>query len=149
MRSQSLVAVTLALALSLPASAGEVKSPLDASIMGSFVVVVAPLVLSFIGGGALSEAVSSERMERNKRWEVTDVRPQGGKTALVLRSGDKDMKIDMAVATAAARAQHLQVRDQLDIEPIGQTGYTVKKGQTTIGVLARPDNGMVHSTPRP
>lgn len=150
MHLRPFLALTLAAALVSPASADDrwVKTPFDASAMASAVVVVVPLVLASYAGHKISEASSAERMANNRRWEVTKVRPQGARTAIEMRSKDEALKIDMAVATTTARSQKLQVRDQLEIEAVGNAGYAVRKGATTIGVLAQPGSGMVHSQAR-
>lgn len=149
MRPRSLLALTLAASLSMPAIAGEGKLGLsDTLLLSGVSVVVLPLYLLSGAGVFLSQEVSSRMMEKNKRWEVAKVAPQGETTALELRSEDKELKIDMTVATATVRTQGLQVRDRLDIEPIGRAGYAVNKGTATIGVLAQPDSGMAHSAPR-
>lgn len=150
MHLRPFLALTLAAALASPASAGEMpmKTPLDASAIASVVVVVVPLMLVSGAGLLISHASGTERMANNRRWEVKKVHPQGARTALELRSKDEDLKIDMAVATATARLQKLQVRDQLEIEAVGNAGYAVRKGATTIGVLTQPGSGMVHSQAR-
>lgn len=149
MRPQSLLAFTLAASLSLPASAGDGKlGPSEATFLSIITVAAVPLMLLSGAGQVLSEKVTSEKMEGNRRWEVTNVAPQGERTAVELRSEDGQLKIDMTVATGTARAQGLQVRDRLEIEPIGKAGYAVNKGVATIGVLAQRDSGMVHSKAR-
>jgi len=150
MRSRSLLALTLAAAIATPASAGDGGhlTSTDVSLLASIVVVVAPFVLASYGGAKLSEASSAQGLERNERWRVAALRPQGEKTAVELRSEDKTLTLETTVATTTARAQRLQVDDELGLQPIGKSGYTLKKGETTIGVLVRPDTGLVHSTAR-
>lgn len=147
MQPRHLFALTLAAALASPASAGgmSVKDPLDASKVGSLMVVSVPLMLFSEAGRRISYGSVLERMANNKRWEVTKVHPQGAKTALELRSMNEGLKMEIAVATATARSQAVQVHDALDIEAVGQAGYTVRKGAKTIGILS---SGMVHSQAR-
>jgi hypothetical protein len=150
MRSRSLLALTLAAAIATPASAGEGShmTSTDVSILGSVVVVAAPFVLASYGGAKLSEASSADRIEQNERWRVAALRPQGEKTAVELRSEDKTLKLETTVATTTVRSQRLQVDDELGLQAIGKSGYALKKGETTIGVLVRPDTGLVHSKAR-
>lgn len=149
MRPCSVLAITLAASIALPASAGDGNlGPSEAVFLSAISVVAIPFLLLSGVGKTLSETVSAEKMESNKRWEVTKVTPQAERTAVELRSEDKQLKIDMTVATAMARSQGLQVHDQVDIAPIGKAGYAVSKGATTIAVLAQAGSGMVHSRAR-
>lgn len=140
-------AATLAATLTAPASAEMNLTASEASALSAVIVVASPFVLSSQGGKKLSEAVSGD-LEGQKRWRVAALRPQGDKTAIELRSEDKTMQIDTMVATRTARSQGLKVDDELGIKPIGKSGYTLKKGATTIGVMTPPDSGLVHSKAR-
>lgn len=149
MRPRSLLALILAASLSMPASAGEGKlGPSEALLISGFSVAVYPFLLLSAAGQTLSEKVTPEKMAHNRRWEVTNVAAQGERTAVELRSQDKELKIDMVVPTGTAQAQGLQVRDQVEIAPIGKAGYAVTKGEATIGVLAQSGTGLVHSKAR-
>ena len=147
MRAAPIVALLLSAAVAAPASAEHHFTPSETSTLSAIVVVASPFILSYQGGKKLSQAVSGD-LESQKRWRVAALRPQGDKTAVELRSEDKTMKIDTMVATRTARSQGLKVDDELGIEPIGKSGYTLKKGATTIGVMTQPDSGLVHSKAR-
>ncbi|WP_136220132.1 hypothetical protein [Massilia sp. Mn16-1_5] len=149
MRPRSLLVLTVAAAIATPVSAGDGHlTSTDASLISALVVVAAPFSLASAAGEVLSQASSTEKLERNKQWRVAAVRPQGDKTALELRSEDKTLKLETIVATTTARAQKLQVEDEIGLETIGKSGYTLKKAGTTIGVLVRPESGLVHSKAR-
>ena len=147
MRAASFVTLVLAAAMAAPASAEMNLTASEASALSTVIVVASPFILSHAGGKKLSQAVSGE-LESRKRWRVATLRPQGDKTAVALRSEDQTMQIDTMVATRTARSQALKVDDELGIEAIGKSGYTLKKGATTIGVMTPPDSGLLHSTAR-
>lgn len=147
MRPHSLIALTLAAAIAVPASAEHRFSPSEESALSAVVVLASPFLLSYYGGKKLSEASKGE-LESQKRWRVTAVRAQGEKTALELRSEDQGLKLETTVATTTARSQGLKAGDELDLQVIGKSGYALRKGETTIGVLAQPDSGLVHSSAR-
>ncbi|MFC3460879.1 MULTISPECIES: hypothetical protein [Massilia] len=151
MRAASFVtlvfAATLAGTLTAPASAEMNLTASEASALSAVIVVASPFILSHQGGKKLSQAASGG-LEGQKRWRVAALRPQGDKTAVALRSEDQTMQIDTMVATKTARSQGLKVDDELGIEPIGRSGYTLKKGATTIGVMTPPDSGLLHSKAR-
>lgn len=149
MRPHSLPALILAAAIASPATAGEGKlGPSEALFLSTASVAILPFYMLSAAGVHLSQQASKGIKERGKRWEVTNVAPQGERTAVELRSEDKELKIAMTVPTATVRAQGVQLHDQVEIEPIGKAGYAVSKGAATIGVLAQPDSGMLHSQPR-
>jgi hypothetical protein len=140
-------AATLAATVAAPASAEMNLTASEASALSTVIVVASPFILSHEGGKRLSQAVSGD-LDSRKRWRVAALRPQGDKTAVVLRSEGQAMQIDTMVATRTARSQGLKVDDELGIEPIGKSGYTLKKGATTIGVMTPPDSGLLHSRAR-
>lgn len=149
MRPRSLLALTLAAAIVTPVSAGDGHlTSTDASLISALVVVAAPFSLASAAGEVLSQTASAEKLERNKQWRVAALRSQGDKTAVALRSEDQTLQLETIVATTTARAQKLQVDDQLELQTIGKSGYTLRKGEMTIGVLVRPESGLVHSKAR-
>lgn len=147
MRAAPFVVLALAASLAAPASAEVNLTASEASALSAVIVVASPFVLSYQGGKKLSQAASGD-LESQKRWRVAALRPQGDRTAVALRSEDNTLQIDTMVATRTARSQGLKVDDELGIEPIGKSGYTLKKGDTTIGVMTPPDSGLVHSKAR-
>jgi len=142
-------AVTFAAALTAPAPASAEMNltASEASALSAVIVVASPFILSHQSGKKLSQAASGD-LDSQKRWRVAALRPQGDKTAIALRSEDQTMQIDTMVATKTARSQGLKLNDELGIEPIGRSGYTLKKGATTIGVMTPPDSGLLHSKAR-
>ena len=147
MVARTLAAVTLAAAVMAPASAELRLTPSETSVLSGAIVLASPFILSYYGGKKLSEAGSGE-LQSQKRWRVAAVRPQGEKTALELRSEDQTLMLETTVATKTARAHGIKAGDELGLQAIGKSGYALKKGETTIGVLVRPDTGLVHSAAR-
>lgn len=143
MRAAPLFALLLSAAVAAPASADPVIPPWAISVSMSII----PFYLSSQGAMELSRTVSGDA-DKNKQWQVAAIRQEGDKMALELRSEDGLTRLDTVVSSAIARAQGVQVNDVLDIEAIGQTGYTLKKAGVTLVVMVRPDTGLVHSKVR-
>lgn len=115
-----------------------------AASIGSMIVML-PFALVSMGSEQVGQSLSN--LSEHTAWQVTDVNEQpGGKTDVGMKSEDGKFKLAMTVLTPAARTQRLAAGDRLDIDRVGKTGYTVRKGTATIGVLAQP--GMAHSAPR-
>ena len=115
-------------------------------VAGSFIALL-PFSLVYASGHAVSGTLK-ESIDGQKQWRVAAIKPQGEKTAVELRSVDRQLKLDMMVDTKVAQARHIKVDDDIAIEAVGNTGYVVKKGAATIGLLAEPGSGMVHSKAR-
>lgn len=148
MRLRSLLTAGLAVAIATPAPGmAQNFTPSEASVLAGSVVLMVPFSLAYASGASVSGAVKGS-IDKHKRWRVAAVRPQGQQAALELRSEDGELKIDTMVDARIVQAHKLQAGDALDIEAIGQTGYAVKKGATTITLLAEPNSGMIHSKAR-
>lgn len=146
MRHPLLVLPFAAALLSSPVQAGEFHSLSEASAVMSAVVVLVPISVVAAGSYVVSETV--EHISSHRHWHVIEVKPQGEKTAVQLCSDDDKVKVAMQVPTATARTHGLQVRDAVQLEPVGKAGFLVRKGGATVGVLADPGAGMVHSKAR-
>ena len=145
MHSRSVFAIVLATVIALPASAHDKLS--QASVVAGSVVLAVPFSVVYLSGAAVSVAANaSESLARS--WKVAKVQPRGPRTDLELRCDDKQVKLNMTIDSRIAQEQHVQVGDQLDIDAIGKTGYTVRKGQATVAILTEPGAGMVHSKAR-
>ena len=148
MQLRSFIAVALAAAIAAPAPAtAQSLTPSEASALtGSFIVLL-PFSLVALSGAVVSNKIE-ESLDGQKQWRVAAIKPQGDKTAVELRSADARLKLDMMVDTKVALARQLKVDDTIGIEAVGKTGYVVSKGAATIGLLAEPGSGMVHSKAR-
>ncbi len=147
MRTSRRFAPLLALLLSASIAAPAAADAVIPSWAIPFVVSIMPFYMSSEGAKNLSEKTSGD-VEKNKKWQVAAMRQEGDKTALTLRSQDGTTDVDTVVSSAAARAHGVQVNDTLDIETIGQAGFALKKAGATVGVMLRPDTGLVHSRVR-
>ena len=146
MRPHSLVALALAAAIATPGHAGQSDASQTISSVGSIILLV-PFAVAYQSGVKVSEG-SAASVDASKRWSVGAMRPDGDKTALELHSDDHQLKIDMAIQNQIAQDAQLKVGDRIEIATIGRTGYIVKKGKSTIALLAEPATGMGHSAPR-
>lgn len=146
MMSRTFLAVALAAAISSPAEAYTDYGPSDISAMASALVLLSPVIITYVDSDLSEKA--SEAAFGEQRWSVETVRPEGDKTALELRSDDQKMKIAMTMDARLAQREQVRVGDRIDIEAVGKTGYTVRKGGVTIALLADPANGMAHSKAR-
>lgn len=146
MRHPLLALPLAALLLSSSASAGQTVSLSEASVGASALVVLVPLSVVAVGSHAIVNAV--EEVSTRKRWHVTEVQPQGQNTTVQICSDDKQVRLDMKVPAATANTHALRAGDALEMERVGKAGFAVRKGATTIGVLAEPGTGMVHSKAR-
>lgn len=146
MHLRSLLAVTLAAAIALPAPSMARDSGLSqASRTVVASVIIVPVVigsLAVVGSHKISNV-----FEGSTRWKVTSVRPEG-KTTAVQMCDDRQAKIEVALDSKVAHEQNVRVDDELAIEGLGKSGYALKKGTATIALLAQPGNGMNHSKAR-
>lgn len=126
---------------------GPSLTPSEASMVGGSFIVALPFSLVIMGSQEVTRSIG-DHLRSHKHWTVAGVREQGEKTAVELRSDDGELKLDLTVVTRTARAEGLKVRDQLDVDPIGKSGFVVKKGAATIGVLTRPGAGLADSKVR-
>ena len=143
MRAAPLLALLVSASIAAPAAADAVIP----SWAIPFALSIMPFYMSSEGAKNLSESMSGDA-EKNKKWQVAELRREGDNTALALRSEDGLTRIDTVVNSAVARAHGVQVNDTLDIEVIGQTGFALKKAGATLVVMVRPDTGLVHSKVR-
>lgn len=148
MHISKLVAATLVAALcSTTHAQGEVRDPSDSSAASTVISVALPFLL--VSAGVSVVAQSIDKLSDHSRWTVTQLKDQpGGKTEAKMHCDDGKFDLTMTVLTPTARAQRLTAGDMLDIDRVGDTGYVVKKGAATIGVLPRTDSGMLHSKAR-
>jgi hypothetical protein len=148
MHTSRLIAAALVAAVCSTSQAqSEHMGPSDASAASAVVSVALPFML--VSAGASVAAQSIETLSNHSRWRVTQLKDQpGGKTEAKMRCDDGKLDLTMTILTPTARAQRLAAGDVLDIDRVGDTGYVVRKGSATIGVLPRTDSGMVHSKAR-
>ena len=142
----------LALAFAATAVCGPVSAEphftnSEASMLSGSFLVLLPFSLVSLAGESVAQSLSS--IGDHSRWKVTGVKEgSGGKTEAEMLCDDGKRKLTMTVPTKAVHEQRLAIGDQLDIDRVGKAGYVVRKGPATIGVLAEPGNGMVHSKAR-
>lgn len=116
-----------------------------ASLVSGSVLIALPFIL--VDAASAKVVGSLSGLGDHTRWAVTDVKAQaGGKTEARMLSDDGKYKLTMTVQTSTAQVQRLAAGDQVDVDRVGTTGYTVRKGAATLGVLAQP--GMAHSSAR-
>mgnify|MGYP000880830774 CR=1 FL=1 len=144
---RTLLAVALAAAFASPAKAFIKFGPSETSAVVGSLVLVSPFIVVY-SGAVESKKASVTAVDASQRWTVETVRPEGDKTALELRSDDRKMKIAMAMDTRLAQREQVRVGDRIDLEAVGETGYTVKKGEVTIALLTNPETGMTYSKAR-
>lgn len=139
---------TVALAATCTVSfAQSTRGASEASAVSAVLSVALPISLVSAGSTAASQSVSN--LGDRSRWQVTQMKAQSGdKTEATMHSDDGRFDLTMTIPTATVREQRLTVGDAIDIDRIGDAGYTVKKGAATLGVVPRTDNGMLHSQVR-
>ena len=146
MRLHFLLAITLAAAIAAPSQAAA-PGPSDTALSVGSIVLLVPFSVVYLSAKKVAEG-SQAVIDVSRRWSVAAVRPEGDKTALELHSDDKELKIEMAIQNRVAQNEAIKAGDRIDIEAVGKAGYVVKKGKSTIAVLAEPGAGMAHSRPR-
>lgn len=143
-RAAVLAAILAAFATLSPAHAGAPGESETIASVGSMVVML-PFALVSVGSEKVGQSLSG--LSEHTAWQVTEVNEQpGGKTDVRMQSEDGKFKLAMTVLAPTAHAQRLAAGDRVDIDRVGKSGYTVRKGAATIGVLAQP--GMAHSAAR-
>lgn len=147
MQFRSCIAIALAAAIVSPAPALAQPSDLESMALSASFVVAIPFAVFAPSGEAISGALGDSIADRT-RWTVEAVHPQGEKTVIALRSEDRQRRLDIRVDPKVVQALRLRVGDGIGTERVGNTGYVVKKGSNTIGMLVEPGSGMVHSKPR-
>lgn len=151
MQVLKLMAAALAAAVCTAAltPAASAQSTVGDASGASLLVGSALIALPFILVDAASAKVvgSLSGLGDRSRWAVTEVTEHaGGQTEARMLSADGKYKLTMTVQTPTAHAQRLAAGDNLDLDRVGTTGYVVKKGAATLGVLAQP--GAAHSSAR-
>jgi hypothetical protein len=117
----------------------------ETSLLSGSVLIALPFIL--VDAASAKVVGSLSGLGDHTRWAVTDVKEQaGGKTEARMLSDDGKYKLTMTVDTPTVQAQRLAAGDKVDVDRVGTTGYTVRKGAATLGVLAQP--GMAHSSAR-
>jgi hypothetical protein len=58
----------------------------------------------------------------------------GDKTEATMHSDDDRFNLTMTIPTSTVREQRLTVGDAIDIDRVGDAGYTVRKGTATLGM---------------
>lgn len=139
--------IVLAAAIALPMQAAQADSTRKASMAVSIVALSVPFSVAYLSAAGIANSHEAS-VGASRHWRVASVQEKGDKTALELHSDDPKMKLEMAVDTKIAQAQQVKVGDAIEIEAVGKTGHVVRKGKTTIALLAEPGNGTVHSKAR-